>query len=515
MPEDISITIKADPTQAVRSINQVKSAGDELAETSEKVNRSAASDTTQAMNQVLSVGRTARREFEQTGAAVNSIGSGVKSAATEAAKVSGAFGQAVPVVGRLGSAIASAITGPIGAVSAAIGLAIAGIQKMIAEMEARVERLKLSAGTQTSSAYDALVKGRSDYAAQLQVLAQVRELHKLAQESALSSNDLASFRSLASQVGIEEKHVTERGIKSGKLAEAERSLQQQRAHYAEQEYQDYLDAMQKQLIVAVGDSSLNAEAKDRLLKSGSLQRMADTITQRARSGSGNTLEDYKAWQDLYGIVKQHIDVRESYARDAMLGRSQAELNAAAIDSVRAHAEKAAPAAGPAEGPGGGSSSSPWMEAARVEQDRIDKLKEINQKLDQEQQIQQLINDGKEREAYLLRNRISTEASIGRTLTESEYRDLASRAGMLYDLQHPAEPELSPPEPGSPARSARRAAPASADFRDRLQRIGAKIGSAAISPEKLVMDKQLSVQEDIRRILAATQLNHPDTSIMRF
>lgn len=511
MAEDISITIKADPTQAVSGINQVKKAGDELADTSKKVSQSAVSDTSQTVNQVLSVGRSARREFEQTGTAVNSISSGIQTAAGEAAKVSGAFGQAVPVIGRLGSAIASAITGPVGAISAAIGLAIAGIQRMIADAEARVERLKLSAQARSSSAYDAIMKGRKDYADQLEVLAQVKEINKLAQESALSTNDLAAFRNLAAQIGIDQKNVTARGIKSGKLSAAERSINETRDFYSKQEYRDYVDEFQKSLLVQIGDSALSAGIKDKLLGMSHADRV-NTITQAARLGQGGNTDEFKAWQDLYSNVKQYNEVAASFARDARLGRDQSAINAAAVDAIRGHAkpkgESVAVTGGTAE-PG----TWKWQqEQDRIEQERQDKLKSINRKLDEEQQIQQLINEGRQREAYILRNRLNTEAAIGH-LTEAEARDLESRAGMLYDLQHPLEPDLTPEDRVSPVRTERRAL--NAPRLDRLQRIGANAPNAVTSPEKLVMDKQLSVQEDIRRILAATQLTHPDTSIMRF
>ena len=307
---DISITITSDPSQAIQGIKQVQKAGDELAQTSKQVSQAATGDATAAVNQVLSVGRTARREFEQTGTAVNAIGTGIKTAANEAAKVSGALGSAVPVVGKLGSAIASAITGPVGAITAAVGLAITGITKMIADVESRVQRLRASAGVQSSSAYDALMQGRADYASQLQTLAQVKEINKLAKESALTANELAAFRGLASQIGIAESDVTARGIKSGRLGAAERTLHQQRRFYSDQEYQNYINEFSTQLRAAINESDLSDAVKNTLLK-GSTQDAVNTIVSRARSGSGWNLDEFRAYQNLYGMARQFEEVRTS------------------------------------------------------------------------------------------------------------------------------------------------------------------------------------------------------------
>lgn len=511
---DISITITSDPTQAVTDINKVKKAADDLATTSKKVAESSAADNTQAINQVLTVSRQTQQSVNQTGTAVSAVSTGIKQAAGDASKVAGAFGNAVPVVGRLGSAIASAITGPIGAISAAIGLAIAGIQKMMADAEDRVNRLKMQAGTQANSAYDRLMQGRTQYAQDLQTLEQVKQIQAVASQSALSASELAEFRRLAAQIGIEERYVGARGIRSGQIAQAERTLNQQRRFYSGQEYGDYIDAMTKELQLAIKSSGLSDADKRRLAGQSALS-LASTITSRAQSGAGWTTDEYKAWQDLYAMVKPLNEVRASYNRDAMLGRSQADLNAAALASItKAHDQSARGAADSSSGGAASPGTLAWqkeqdkkaqaaMEAERKEQERRTAAAAgLTEKLEQEIQIQQLINDGRSREADILRQRISLESALGRQLTSAEQASIEQLAGTLYDLRHPQDPDLAPADPNAPqsaARSRTRSQAATVPL-DRYQRIGGNVTNPATSPEKFTLDRQLTVQEEIRNML---------------
>ena len=526
---DISITITSDPTQAVTDINKVKKAADDLATTSKKVAESSAADNTQAINQVLTVSRQAQQAVSQTGTAVGAVSTGIKQAANDAAKVSGAFGQAVPVIGRLGSAIASAITGPIGAISAAIGLAIAGIQKMISYAEDRVNRLKMQAGTQSNSAYDKLIQGRTQYAEDLKTLEQIKQIQSVASQSALSASELAQFRQLAAQLGIEERYVGERGIRSGKIAEAEKSLNHYRAFYADQDYQQYLEAAYADLQKRIDASKINDEMKTPL-KRMSLFEAVDAISSRARRGAGNDLDEYKAYQELYPVVKQIAEVRASYNRDAMLGRSQADLNAAAVASITgAHPQTPDAASG---GSAGAPKPGTWAwqkeqdkkamaaaEAERKEQERRNAAAAgLTEKLQQEIEIQTMINDGRQREADILRQRISLESALGRQLTTAEQASIEQLAGTLYDLRHPQEPDLAPADPGapeSPARARTRARTQAALPLDHLQRLGANVTNAVSSPEKLTLDRQLSVQEDIRNILRQSASQTYQETVMRF
>ena len=511
---DISITVTADPQQAIRGLEQVRKEADRLADSQRKVQEAADAASTDAINSVSSVSSKVAQSITQTGTGLGSISSGIKAAGVEAGKVAGAFGKSIPVIGQLGSAIGSALTGPVAAVSAAIGLAIAGINKMIQDAEDRVQRLKLSVGTQANTAYDRLMQGRSQYAADLQTLSQVKQINALAKESALSASDLAAFRQLASQIGVAERDVTARGIKQGRLADAERTLKQQRAFYARQDYDEFIEATTKQLTLAIKDSGLPDAVKKQLAGKSALS-LADTITQRAQSGAGWTLDEYKAWQDLYGIAKQINEVRASYNTDFMLGRSQTDLNAAAVASITGKYSQSA--RGAADSSSGGSAS-PGTLAWQKEQDKLamkaaeaekkdrerreSAAANLNAKLEEEIQIQQLINDGKQKEAFILRNRISLENAYGRALTDAEAAENARLASTLYDLQHPAGPS---PEPwagaaaGTPERAVARSRTAAASANlDRLQRIGANAARAAAAntPEKIVMDKQLNVQEQM-------------------
>lgn len=525
---DISITITSDPTQAINGIDKVKKAADDLSASSKKVAESSAADNSQAINQVLSVSNQAKQAISQTGTAVGAVSTGIKEAATEASKVTGAFGQAVPVIGRIGSAISSAITGPVGAISAAIGVAIAGIQKMLADAEDRINRMKLSAGARANAAQDNILAGQKQYQQDLQTLDQVKAINAIAEKSALTANELAQFRALASQIGIDENYVGARGIRGDALQRAEHTLKQQRRHYSDQEYGDYVDAMTKQLSAAIQQSGLSDATKKRLAGQSALS-LADTITSNARRGTGWTTEEFQAWQELYSIVKPFNEIRSQHNLDAMGGRTQAEINAAAVASITGAHEQ--PSAG---GTGGGAASPKpgtlaWQKEqdrkaqaaadaeAKEQQRRTAAAANLTDKLQQEIEIQQLINDGRQREADILRQRISLESALGRQLTSAEQASIEQLAGTLYDLRHPQEPSLAPMDPGAPASAARartRQQAASVPV-DRLQRIGANITSPATSPEKITLDRQLSVQEDIRNMLRQSASQTYREYAMRF
>lgn len=509
---DISITITADPSQAIDGITKVKKSGEELADTARKAQSAADAAATDSMNSVGAVSREAARAVTQTGDAVKSVGAGIKLAATEASKVSGAFGKAVPVVGQLGSAISAAITGPIGAISAAIGLAIAGITKMLRDAEDRVQRLKAMASTRSDAAYDRLMQGRQDYADQLQVLSQVKEIDALARQSKLGADQLAQFRQLAGQIGIEARDVTASGVRSGRISEAEKSLFQQRRHYAQQEYTDYLDSMSDQLAAAIRSSDLSDEVKKSLSGRGVLD-LADEITSRARRGAGSSLDEFKAYQDLYALVKPLAEVRASYARDSLLGRSQADLNAAAVNAITSAASSSA--GGAADNRSGGFASPGSLayykeqakkeaaaaEQARKEQERRTEAEaKLLEGLDRQIEQQKLITEGKTREAFILQRRLQLEDAVGQ-LTAEQVAAVESRAGELYDLLHPAaNPEPPPGSPEAVIRASRPAARAWTMPLDSLQRIGANLANPAASPEMMVMNRQLTAVEEIRNML---------------
>ena len=522
---DISITITSDPTQAVTGIEKVKKAADDLSVSSKKVAESSAADNSQAINQVLSVSNQAKQAISQTGTAVGAVSTGIKQAATEASKVAGAFGQAVPEIGRLGSAISSAITSPIGAISAAIGLIIAGYQKMIADMEERINRMKLSAGARANAAQDNILAGQKQYQQDLQTLDQVKAINAIAEKSALTANELAQFRALASQIGIEENYVGARGIRGDALQRAEHTLKQQRRHYSDQEYGDYVDAMTKQLSAAIQQQSGLSDATKKRLAGQSALSLAETITSNARRGTGWTTEEFQAWQELYSIVKPFNEIRAQHNLDAMGGRTQAEINAAAVAAITGAHEQ------PATGGSGGEAASPkpgtwaWQqqqdkeaqaaaEAEAKEQDRRTKAAaDLTKKLQNEIEIQTLINDGKQREAEILRQRLVMESILGDSINAAAIADIETLAGTLYDLRNTVAAE----DPSlAPAPAARRHANTYTMPLDRLQRIGANITSPATSPEKITMDRQLTVQESIRdtcrQILAGTSSSTSNTMV---
>lgn len=508
---DISITITADPSQAIDGITKVKKSGEELADTARKAQSAADAAATDSMNSVGAISREAARAVTQTGDAVKSVGAGIKLAATEASKVSGAFGKAVPVVGQLGSAISAAITGPIGAISAAIGLAIAGITKLLRDAEDRVQRLKAMASTRTDTSYDRLMQGRQDYADQLKVLSQVKEIDALARQSKLGADQLAAFRTLAGQIGIEARDVTASGVRSGRISEAERTLSRQRQLYADQEYQDFLDAAYISLQKQIDASKINDEMKAPL-KRMSLFDAVDEITARALRGAGNDLDEYKAYQELYPVVKQIAEVRASYARDSMLGRSQADLNAASVASILGSGQQAA------SGVSGGSSGAPApgslayykeqakkeaaaAEQARKEQERRTEAEaKLLEGLDRQIEQQKLITEGKTREAFILQRRLQLEDAVGQ-LTAEQVAAVESRAGELYDLLHlAASPEPPPGSPEAVIRAARPAARAWTMPLDRLQRLGGNVTTPAVSPERAAIDRQTGIQERILNLL---------------
>lgn len=504
---DISITVTADPAQALQGLEAVRKKADELAESQRKVQEASDAAATDSMNSISTVSREMASTIAQTGDGLSAISGGIRTATGEAGKVAGALGKSIPVIGQIGNAIATAITGPVGIISATVGLAIAGIRKMIAEVEDRVEFLRMRAEGKANSAYDALMQGRKDYAEQLAVLAQVREINRYAQENKLTTDQLAQFRSLASQIGIAERDVGDRGIRSGKLGAAARSLQQQRERYAAQEYRDYTSSFDLQLLNSVMESGISTEWKNKLGAMSTADRVK-AISQAARLGQGSSTGEYKAWQDLYGMVKQYNDVVSSYGRDALLGRSQTDLNSIVAENFRKAADKAAKE--DASGSSGPAPEGSWawqQEQDKLAQKELDAQKARAERgerllsgLDRQIQQQELISDGKEKEAFMLRNRLQYEDTLGEKLTQQQIAEIDARSERLWMLQHPEEPALAPEDPGTPAARAARAQQGYTARLDRLQAVGANLRNPAVSPEKMVMDKQLTVQEEIKAIL---------------
>lgn len=523
---DISITITSDPTQAVTDINKVKKAADDLATTSKKVAESSAADNTQAINQVLTVSRQAQQAVSQTGTAVGAVSTGIKEAGNQASRVSGALGAAIPVVGRLGSAISTALTGPVGMISAAIGVAVAQINKMIEQTRSHIASLRASAGTQVSTAYDRLMQGRQDYAAQLQVLDQIRQLDAAARDVGLDRQGVSTLKGLASQIGISDRFVSASGVDSTELADAAKRMARERGRTAAREYDDYLESLNHQLHLALKDSAISDQAKKRL-SSMSVFDAAREITSAAQHGVGSTMESYKSWQDLYAIVKPLEEVRASYNRDSLLGRSRVDLNAEGFAGAKAAAdarvaEREAEARAAAE-------RTKAIEAERAEiergikpreseeQRRSDAAARLTESMDREIAVQRLVNDGREREAFALRQAWAMRDARGRDLTAAELESVRSSAYTLYDLRHQQDPAAAAEAGGieGPAR-ARRASQQYAVPLDRLQRIGANITNPAVSRDSLTLDRQLAAQEAIKSAVQQIASASPASSAaMRF
>ena len=519
---DISITITADPTQAVNGIKEVSKSADDMAKSVRRSNQEATQGGSSAVGQVLSVSQQAQSSVGQTISAVGNLSGSVKKLGQDASAISSALGESVPVIGRIGSALAAVMTGPVGLISAAIAAAGAAIQKIIADAEARVARLRASVDARSSAAYDQLVEGRKEYQAALDTLAKVRELNALAKQSPLQADELAAFRSLAGQIGIREKDVTASGINPYRLQEAERRLASDRTAAAKADMQQYTAAFKKQLAAAIESSDLS-EGFKRSLSGMKLSEQIQYLQQASASGIGLNAGDVKVFGDLYKMTAQYTEARDAYRRDPLLGRDRAALNAEAVDSVksgvagrvqdaedRRRMREKINAAADRE-------AAAMQSAAKRVQDETDRreqaAEQLNKGLERQIQLQQLVNEDKQKEAFVLRNRLQMEDALGRSLTEAEAANNERLAATLYDLQHPASPS---PEPDGAAPRASSARQSAVPVRlDRLQRIGANIASAAVSPEKLVMDKQLSVQEQIRNILQAAAIDRPETAIMRF
>lgn len=527
MASDISITITSDPSAAVKGIEQVTKASQNMASEAKKANAEAAQGGSSAVSQVLSVSQSAQTSVGQTISAVGNLSADVKKLGGDASKIAGAFGQSVPIIGKIGSALSAVMSGPVGLISAAIAAAGAYIQKMIADAEARLARLKASAEARTSAAYDQLMQGRQEYQAALDTLAKVRELNAAAKQSPLKTDEVALLRQLAEQIGIRAKDVTATGISPYRLQEAEERLRANRASNASADYQQYLEATTNALRAAIQSSDLSDLRKNQLSKM-SLFEQADFITRFAKSGLGQTAGEVQAYQQLYNIVKQLQEVRTSYNRDAMLGRDQAALNAEAVDSVKSGVagrmeaaenrrrlqDKLAAASAKER-----AASESAAKAAQSEADRRQAAADsITKRLQEEIAVQQLITDNKKREAELLRQRIAMESALGRALTSDELASLESLAGTLYDLRNPAQPSSEPEAQEAAVQaasrtSARRAARSTP--LDRLQRIGANVAGNVSSPEKVVLDRQLTVQEQIRNLVAASLSSASTDFVMRF
>ena len=527
---DISITITADPNQAIQGIDKVKNASKELVDTSTQVNKALESNS-------ISVSRQAETSATEVISVAGKIGNAIKGVTTDATKISGALGSSIPAVGKLGSAIQSVAKGPLGLLIAGVTSVVALINKMLDEVEARTARLQAAAAGKTSRAYDALMEGRKEYAEQLKILDQVKQINALARESGLSTNELASFRRLASQIGISERDVQARGINPNVMGRAEAQMQHYRSFYSQEEYNNYINSLTDQFKMAIDKANISDKAKKEL-RGMSIFSAADVLSRRSRPeygspirdvpdvisnslhsitsplgklglpvlGNPSTDEERKAYEELYNILKPLAEVRKSYNADPMLGRTQEAINDELFRDIQAGVRERQDATKKGSGTGtwtGGSRGYTWRDmdrdalaAAKKELEERERRaaagEAITAGMKQEIEIQGLINDGKKREAAILKDVIRMEETLGRSLTAQEKESIEGLSGHLYDLRN-IEP-MKEPAPIK-IRGQEYSVPL-----DRLQRIGANVSTPVASAERMALDKQVSLQQNILDVL---------------
>ena len=523
---DISITISSDPTQAIQGINKVKDTAKGLVDTSNQVNKAIESTS-------ISVSQATKSSGQDVISVAGSIGKTIKDVTSDASKISGAFGSSVPAIGRIGGALQSIVKGPMGLVLAGVTGIVTMIHKMLDEVEVRAGRLKAAAEGKTSRAYDALMAGRSEYAEQLKILDQVKQINSMARETGLSIHELADFRRLASQIGISERDVTARGIRSDAIGRAEAQMQYSRRVYSQEEYNDYLESLTSQFRLAVENADLPDKVKSEL-KGMSVFSAADALSFRSRPEYGSNARDIpdmisnglynltsnkiglpvigkpstdrerKAYEELYSILKPLAEVRKTYNIDPMLGRTQEAVNAELFKSIQEGVKERQDAQKNGHIFGGYSWRDMDRDAVAAEKKQLEEQARrtaagtaILDGMEQEIKIQELINQGKKREADQLKARFRMQETVGRELTEEE-REISDRfSGMLYDLRNPAEAEKSGLASAFKMRNPEHMFPL-----DRLQRIGALSSNtgAVMSPERMVMQRQVSIQEQIHTVL---------------
>jgi hypothetical protein len=231
-------------------------------------------------------------------------------------------------------------------------------------------------------------------------------------------------------------------------------------------------------------------------------------------GKPSTDQERKAYEELYSILKPLAEVRKTYNVDPMLGRNQAAVNEELFKSIQEGVKERQDA----QKSGSTSGTYTWRdmdrdalaaEKRRLEEEkrRTDAGAALLTRMDQEIQIQELINQGKKKEAEQLQARFRMEDALDRELTEAERASTDALSGRLYDMRNPAEPDLT-----APAAAARRAPQREYTLPlDRLQRIGANVlNPVGTQQENMKLDRQISIQEEIRNILRG-EVGKPNNS----
>jgi len=499
---DISITITADPNQAVQAIDTVKKKTVELSVEAKKVAQETSGAGAGASQQVLTATEVTNALMSKTITQAGDLGGEVRTIAKAASSVSGAFGESIPVIGKLGGSLQAVLTGPIGAITAAVTGAIMLLKKMADSIQELREKSANIANATAKAALDDLNKGREEYKQQLELVKQIRQISEQAKTTPLSQAEMKQLSEMAVRARISPAAVTSSGIDTSVIDQAAQQIDLDRSTQARDEYYDYMNKIDKLLIKSINDSKLNDTAKKNLLSLGAYDKFLQ-LENAVRTGAGTDTKEQAEYTRLFDLIKPLGEVRETYRIDPLLGRNQAELDRARAEEItsgindRQRVEdenKRAAEAAEREAQAIADAAEREKEAAEREaQRRAEAGDKIIKGLENQAAIQELINSDKKREAFILQQRLNMESALGRTLTEADAARIEAAAGALYDLRNPAateEPSLVPP----PSRRT--------EFTynmplDRLQRIGANVANPVASAEKITMDRQLTVQESIR------------------
>jgi len=499
---DISITITADPNQAVQAIDTVKKKTVELSVEAKKVAQETSGAGAGAAEQILTVTTAANNSLGTTITAVGDLKGEIGSVARAASSVSGALGESVPIIGKIGTALQSVLTGPLGMITAAITAAMAVLKKMmdqVKEINATSQNASIS---MAKAALDDLNKGREEYKQQLELLKQVQQLSAQARTTPLTQQETKQLTEMAGRLGIDEKYISSSGVRSSAIENAAQRIERERVGTARAEYENYLTRLDNALNIAIEQSSLNKTAKSDLLERDVFGKF-ERLQAATRTGSGLDTTEQAEITKLFELIRPLESIRETYAVDPLQGQTQQELDRTATDAISGGMTDRQRRADEIERDK--AATAKRLEAMNQEiergkaaaeqeaQRREEAFQKVIDGMENQAKIQELINQDKKREAYILQQQISTQQGYGEPLSAEQLATIAETAGRLYDLRNPAsaeEPSLVPP-PNTP-RGNSYTMPL-----DRLQRIGANVATPVASAEKMTLDKSLAVQESIK------------------
>ena len=500
---DISITITADPNQAVQAIDKVKQKTVELSVEAKKVAQETSGAGAGATQQVLTATEVTNALLSKTITQAGDLGGEVRTVAKAASSVSGAFGESIPIIGKLGGSLQAVLTGPIGAITAALTGALVLLKKMSDYYQELREKSANIANATAKAAMDDLNRGREEYKQQLELIKQIRQISEQAKTTPLTQTEMKQLSEMAVRARISPAAVTSSGIDTSVIDAAAQQIRLDREASARDEYYDYVNKIDTVLIKAITDSDLRDSAKKNLQSLSAYDKFLQ-LENAVRTGAGADTKEQAEYAKLFELIKPLGEVRETYRIDPLQGRTQQELDRAKTDEIagdmtdRQRVEdenrRAADAAAREAQALADAAEREKQAADREAQRREDAFQKVIDSLNNQAAIQELINSEKKREAYILQQQISAQQAYGEALSAEQLASIAQTAGTLYDLRNPAaaeDPSLVPP----PAR--RRAESAYTMPLDRLQRIGANVATPVASAEKMTLDKSLAVQESIK------------------